>query len=167
MRNRPFVSTLASLLVGLAAFAGVGPAGAADEVRIGIVSPMTGPNAKFGQAQKNAVTMAAEDVNNAGGIRSMGGARIKLVFGDTRGEADTGVTETERLITREKAHALIGAFQSGVGFPSSAVAERHQVPWLTFGTFDKITERGFKYVFRAHANDTPPSGWLAEAGRAG
>src|SRR6266545_3698860 len=154
MRNRPFVSTLASLLVGLAAFAGVGPAGAADEVRIGIVSPMTGPNAKFGQAQKNAVTMAAEDVNNAGGIRSMGGARIKLVFGDTRGEADTGVTETERLITREKVHALIGAFQSGVGFTSSAVAERHQVPWLTFGTFDKITERGFKYVFRAHANDT-------------
>src|SRR5207247_9223278 len=94
MRNRPFVSALVSLIVVLAA---VYPAGAADEVRIGIVSPMTGPNAKFGQAQKNAVTMAAEDVNNAGGVRSMGGARIKLVFGDTRGEADTGVTETDRL----------------------------------------------------------------------
>src|SRR5881296_2840450 len=159
MRNRPFVSALVSLLL---VFAMVAPAGAADEVRIGIVSPMTGPNAKFGQAQKNAVTMAAEDVNSAGGIRSMGGARIKLVFGDTRGEADTGVTETERLITREKAHALIGAFQSGVGFPSSAVAERHQVPWLTFGTFDKITERGFKYVFRAHANDTIKARTLIE-----
>ena len=125
-----------------------------DEVRIGIVSPLTGPAAKFGQAQKNAMTMAAEDVNNAGGIKSLGGAKIKLFFGDTRGEADTGVTETERLITRDKVHALIGAFQSGVGFPSSAMAEKHQVPWLTFGTFDKITERGFKYVFRAHANDT-------------
>ncbi len=126
----------------------------AEEIRIGIVSPLTGPTAKFGQAQKNAMTMAAEDVNSAGGIKSLGGAKIKLFFGDTRGEADTGVTETERLITREKVHALIGAFQSGVGFPSSAVAEKHQVPWLTFGTFDKITERGFKYVFRAHANDT-------------
>ena len=68
MRHRPFVSALVSLVVVLVALAGVGPAGAADEVRIGIVSPMTGPNAKFGQAQKNAVTMAAEDVNNAGGI---------------------------------------------------------------------------------------------------
>ncbi|HEV8675236.1 MAG TPA: ABC transporter substrate-binding protein [Methylomirabilota bacterium] len=127
---------------------------AADEVRIGVVSPMTGPNAKFGAMQKNALTMAVEDVNQAGGIKSMGGAKLRLVFGDTRGEADIGVTETERLITKEKVHALIGAFQSGVGFPSSAVAERYQVPWLTFGTFDKITQRGFKYVFRAHANDT-------------
>jgi branched-chain amino acid transport system substrate-binding protein len=154
MRNRPRVFALTTVAVVLGALVGVVPAGAADEVRIGIVSPMTGPNAKFGQAQKNAVTMAVEDVNNAGGVKSMGGAKIRLVFGDTRGEADTGVTETERLIAREKVHALIGAFQSGVGFPSSAVAERHQVPWMTFGTFDKITERGFKYVFRAHANDT-------------
>jgi branched-chain amino acid transport system substrate-binding protein len=106
--------------------------------------------------------MAMEDVNGAGGVKSLGGAKIKLVFGDTRGEADIGVTETERLITREKVHALIGAFQSGVGFPSSAVAERHQVPWLTFGTFDKITERGFKYVFRVHANDTMKARTLIE-----
>ncbi len=63
------------------------------------------------------------------------------------------MTETERLITQEKVHAVLGAFQSGLGFPSSAVAERYQTPWLIFGTFDKITERGFKYVFRAHVND--------------
>ena len=130
------------------------PAWSAEEVRIGVLSPMTGPTAKFGQAQKNALTMAAEDVNAAGGIKSLGGAQIKLIWGDTRGEADTGVTETERLVTKEKAHALIGAFQSGVGLPSSAVAERYQVPWVNYGTVDKITERGFKYVFRAHAHDT-------------
>ncbi len=139
------------LLVGLAAGP---PADAVDEIRIGVLSPMSGPNAKFGAIQKNTLAMAVEDVNQAGGIKSMGGVKIRLVFGDTRGEADIGVTETERLITKEKVHALIGAFQSGVGFPSSAVAERYQVPWLTFGTFDKITQRGFKYVFRAHANDS-------------
>ena len=76
------------------------------------------------------------------------------IFGDTRGEADIGVTETERLITRERVHALIGAFQSGVGLPSSAVAERYEVPWLNFGTVDRITQRGFRYIFRPHANDT-------------
>src|SRR5262245_9670260 len=91
------------------------PADAADEVRIGVLSPMTGPNAKFGAIQKNTLTMAVEDLNQAGGIKSMGGAKIRLVFGDTRGEADIGVTETERLVTKEKVHALIGAFQSGVG----------------------------------------------------
>src|SRR5678816_2552284 len=107
--------TLPVLAVILALVAGMVTGAAAqtpDEVRIGIVSPLTGPAAKFGQAQKNAMTMAVEDVNNAGGIKSLGGAKIKLFFGDTRGEADTGVTETERLITRDKVHALIGAFQS-------------------------------------------------------
>jgi branched-chain amino acid transport system substrate-binding protein len=154
MAHRRVSIAVAVLLAGVALLAGVPEGNAADDVRIGVLSPMTGPAAKFGAIQKNTLTMAAEDVNNAGGIKSLGGAKIKLIFGDTRGEADIGVTETERLITREKVHALIGAFQSGVGFPSSAVAERHQIPWLTFGTFDKITERGFKYVFRAHANDT-------------
>ena len=46
-----------------------------DEVRIGIVSPLTGPAAKFGQAQKNAMTMAAEDVNNAGASSRSAGPR--------------------------------------------------------------------------------------------
>ena len=162
MGNHRLMHDLATLIVSVAVFVGLAPAWAAEDIRIGVVSPLTGPTAKFGQAQKNALTMAADDVNGAGGIKSLGGAKIKLVFGDTRGEADIGVTETERLITREKVHALIGAFQSGVGFPSSAVAERHQVPWLTFGTFDKITERGFKYVFRAHANDTMKARTLIE-----
>ncbi len=162
MGSLRLVRRLVGLTVALAGCLVVPVAQASDEVRIGVVCPLTGPTAKFGQAQRNALTMAAEDVNNAGGIKSLGGAKIKLVFGDTRGEADIGVTETERLITREKVHALIGAFQSGVGFPSSAVAERHQVPWLTFGTFDKITERGFKYVFRVHANDTMKARTLIE-----
>lgn len=125
-----------------------------EEVRVGVVSPMTGPAARFGAIQQSTLTLAVEDVNGAGGIRALGGAKIRLVFGDTRGEADMGVTETERLITRERVHALIGAFQSGVGLPSSAVAERYEIPWLNFGTVDRITQRGFRYVFRPHANDT-------------
>jgi branched-chain amino acid transport system substrate-binding protein len=125
-----------------------------DEVRIGIVSPLTGARREVRPGPEERHDHGAEDVNNAGGHQVARRSQDQAVFGDTRGEADTGVTETERLITRDKVHALIGAFQSGVGFPSSAMAEKHQVPWLTFGTFDKITERGFKYVFRAHANDS-------------
>jgi branched-chain amino acid transport system substrate-binding protein len=146
----------------LAAALATGAAPAADEIKIGILSPFTGPTAKFGQMQRNTLTMAQEDVNGAGGIKSLGGAKITFVFGDTRGEADVGVTETERLITKEKVVAVIGAFQSGVGLPASAVAERYQVPWVTFGTVDTITTRGFKYVFRAHGNDTVKARVIAE-----
>lgn len=136
-RNRLKLSFLIciSFLVGLCFILGPGMVKAAEEVRIGVVIPLSGPPAKFGAIQRNALTMAAEDVNNAGGIKSLGGARITLVFGDTRGEPDIGVTETERLITQEKVHAVLGAFQSGVGFPSSAVAERYQTPWVNFWHF--------------------------------
>ena len=165
MRERRIVRWAGYGLVGLAVtlLAGFGAvAGAAEEVRIGVLCPLTGPTAKFGQNQKNTLTMVMEDVNNAGGVKSLGGAKIRLVFGDTRGEADIGVTETERLITKEKVHAIIGAYQSGVTFPASAVAERYQIPWITYATFDKITQRGFKYVFRAHSNDSIKARTLVE-----
>ena len=130
-----------SVLLSAAALAGTAvarrSAHANEEIRVGVLSPMTGPAARFGAIQQSTLNLAIEDVNGAGGIRSLGGAKISLIFGDTRGEADMGVTETERLITRERVHALIGAFQSGVGLPSlrrrgalrGAVAEfRHRGP---------------------------------------
>ncbi len=160
MRNRR------SVLLSAAALAGTAVAGrwahANEEIRVGVLSPMTGPAARFGAIQQSTLALGVEEVNGTGGIRSLGGAKLRLIFGDTRGEADMGVTETERLITRERVHALIGAFQSGVGLPSSAVAERYEVPWLNFGTVDRITQRGFRYIFRPHANDTLKSRALVE-----
>jgi len=152
------MTTRRTVLLSAAALAGTALTGrtvrADEEIRVGVLSPMTGPAARFGAIQQSTLALAVEEVNAAGGIRSLDGAKFRLIFGDTRGEPDMGVTETERLITRERVHALIGAFQSGVGLPASAVAERYEVPWLNFGTVDRITQRGFRYVFRPHANDT-------------
>ncbi len=162
MKNRRSVLLSAAALAGTAAVAGRAARAQQEEIRVGVLSPMTGPAARFGAIQQSTLALAVEEVNNAGGIRALGGAKFRLIFGDTRGEADMGVTETERLITRERAHALIGAFQSGVGLPSSAVAERYEIPWLNFGTVDRITQRGFRYVFRPHANDTLKARALVE-----
>jgi branched-chain amino acid transport system substrate-binding protein len=153
MTQRLFVLAQLSVLA-LATTVGAcvgGVAQAADEIRIGVLTALTGPTPKFGQGQKNALTLALEEINGDGGIASLGGAKITLVYGDTRGNGDTGATETERLITEEKVVAVIGAFQSGVAMPSSAVAERLQVPWVNFATVDTLTQRGFKFIFRAHA----------------
>src|SRR5260221_11105729 len=116
-----------------------------------MLSPMTGPIAKFGQAQKNALTLAVEEINAGGGIKSLGGAKIALVIGDSRGEGDIGATETERPITKEKVIAVIGAFQSGVSVPASAAAARAQGPPVNLGTADGLAARGCKYFFRSSA----------------
>jgi branched-chain amino acid transport system substrate-binding protein len=79
----------------------------------------------------------------------LGGAKFKLVFGDSQSKPDVGASETERIIQREGVAAFIGAYQSAVTMVTTEVAERYKMPWLVTGSVaDKITERGFKYVFR-------------------
>jgi hypothetical protein len=95
MTQRLFVLAQLSVLA-LATTVGAcvgGVAQAAGEIRIGVLTALTGPTAKFGQGQKNALTLARGEINGAGGIASLGGAKITLVYGDTRGNGDTGATE--------------------------------------------------------------------------
>ncbi|WP_029557334.1 ABC transporter substrate-binding protein [Xanthobacter sp. 91] len=119
------------------------------EVVIGWILPLTGVSASVGQQTRVGAQIATDQINAAGGIKSLGGARIRLVFGDSQSKPDIGVSETERLIQRENVAAVAGAFNSAVTFPASEVAQRYKTPWLTMGAVkDEITERGFEYVFR-------------------
>ncbi|OGP96733.1 MAG: hypothetical protein A2157_04480 [Deltaproteobacteria bacterium RBG_16_47_11] len=125
------------------------------EVKIGIILPLSGPLAPIGNSMKNGAELLAEEINNAGGIKSLKGAKVRLVFADSRGKPDVGMSEAERLINRENVSALSGAFQSAVTYTSTEVAERYKVPYLTsVAVMPEITGRGFKYVFR---NSTPNS----------
>jgi branched-chain amino acid transport system substrate-binding protein len=122
---------------------------AASEVKVGHVLPLSGMLAVIGAQIKTGAEIAAEEINAEGGIKSMGGAKIKIVFGDSKSTPDGGVAETERLITREKVSIIMGAYQSSVTFAASELAQRYKTPWvLNLAVKDEITERGFKYVFR-------------------
>jgi len=120
-----------------------------DDVKVGVVLPMTGGLAHSGAQLKTGAELAVEDINAAGGIKSMGGAKIKLIVGDSKSSADGGAAETERLITLEKVSALLGSMQSSVVFVGTQIGEKYKVPWLVVASVkDEITERGFKYTFR-------------------
>ncbi len=123
--------------------------GATSEVKIGILMPLSGPAADFGSKLKNHAQFAADEINAAGGVKSLGGAQIKLVFADTQSRPEIGQSETERLILQEKVDGLIGCYNSSVTLPCTEVAEQHGVPVVVFSSVNsKITERGFKYTFR-------------------
>jgi branched-chain amino acid transport system substrate-binding protein len=121
-----------------------------SEVKIGQVLPLSGGAATQGVQIRVGAEIAAEEINAEGGIQSLGGAKIKLVFGDSKSTPDGGMAEAERLIVRERVAMLQGAFQSAVTFPATEVAERYKTPWLVnVAAKDEITVgRGFKYVFR-------------------
>jgi len=118
-------------------------------VKIGVLYPMTGDLADKGIDSIRALQMAADEINESGGIRSMDGALIELVYADTKGNPETGSAETERLIIHEKVTAIIGTYQSSVTKAATQIAERHETPFIvSISLADIITERGFRYTFR-------------------
>jgi len=127
------------------------PALAADVV-IGNILPLSGPVAPIGKVGRQIREMVVEEINAAGGIKSMGGAKLKMIYADSRGDPKVAMTEAERLITKDKVACITGAYQSAVTYPSTEVAERYKVPYLVpVSVRDAITERGFKYTFRVAA----------------
>ena len=125
-------------------------AAAADPIKIGYLIPLSGSSAaSIGRDMSRATHLAVKHINDGGGIKSMNGAKLELVEVDTRGDPKVAITEAERLITREKTPVLLGAFQSGITFPATVVAEKYRTPWVVdLAAKADITERGFKYVFR-------------------
>jgi branched-chain amino acid transport system substrate-binding protein len=148
--------SLATAALTLLVLAGMSMSAMAETVvKIGNVEPLSGPSASVGQQGKNAREMAVEEINAAGGIKSLGGAKLELIYADSKSDPNVGVTETERLINTDKVHIVTGCWNSGVTYPATAVAERYGVPFVVpVSVRDTITERGFKYVFRIAAKDS-------------
>jgi branched-chain amino acid transport system substrate-binding protein len=128
------------------------------EVKIGALEPLTGGLAKEGTDMLNAIQLAVDEVNQAGGIRSLGGAKVVLVKADHEGKPEKGVSETQRLI-HEGVVGIVGAYSSGVALPATQEAEKNKTPFIIdIGVVDQLTERGFKYTFRIQ----PPAKSMAQ-----
>lgn len=124
-------------------------------IKVGNIIPLSGPSASVGQQGKNAREMAVEEINAAGGIKSLGGAKLLMLYADSESKPEKGVAEAERLINTEKVHVLTGCWNSAVTYPTTAVAERYGIPFIVpVSVADKITEQGFKTVFRIAAKDS-------------
>ncbi len=122
-----------------------------EEIKVGVVLPLTGGAAKCGMLAKQGIELAIEHINAAGGIKSLGGARLVPIWADSASKPEVGMSEAERLITVEKVHVLTGCYQSAVTLPVAGVAEKYKIPFMVADAIaDEITERGYKYVFRIH-----------------
>ncbi len=135
-------------------------AGATGEtIKIGALYPTTGDLAKLGEECVNGLQLAVDEINAAGGIKSMGGAQIELVKADSQGKPDVGIAEVQRLATKENVAAIVGTYQSGVAIPATQEAEKQQIPIvISMAVADAITEKGQKYTFRI----CPKADWYAK-----
>jgi branched-chain amino acid transport system substrate-binding protein len=149
-------------LMQIAAAASILPvsvAQAADPLKVGVLVPMTGATAGDGARLLKAHELAAKQINEAGGIAGLGGAKVELVIADTQSKPEVGRSEAERLISRAGASVLLGAWASAVTIPSMQVAERYRTPFIvTSAVTDSITEQKLQFVFRV----SPKGSWAAK-----
>jgi branched-chain amino acid transport system substrate-binding protein len=153
--------TLALFGVLVLAAAMVTPGFAQSVIKIGAIYPLSGNAASAGESAKAALEVAVDIINNAhpelgdltlaknAGLSGMKGAKVEIVFADNQGTPAAGQNQALRLITEEKVHALIGAYQSGVTLTASAIAEKYGIPFLSGESVAaNLTERGFRWFFR-------------------
>jgi branched-chain amino acid transport system substrate-binding protein len=93
--------------------------------------------------------LAAEDINASGGIKALGGAKIKLIAVDAGDSTEKAKNAAQRMLSQDP--DLVGgtgAFLSSFTLAITEITERAEVPWLTLSYSDQITARGYKYVFQ-------------------
>jgi branched-chain amino acid transport system substrate-binding protein len=153
MRTQRRIVVQVLLAAALGAMAG--PAAAQPkEVRVAMIAPMSGPWARQGELMKKGADMAIEDINGAGGIKSMGGARLRLLVVDAGDSAEKAKNAAQRLVAQEAdVIGATGAWLSSFTLAVTEVTERAELPVLTLSYSDVITGRGYKYVFQ-----TSPTG---------
>jgi branched-chain amino acid transport system substrate-binding protein len=143
---------------------------AVEEVKIGVIYPLTGGAAAAGRELRAGAELAADIANNLmadlpmtmaknKGIKSLGGAKITLIFKDHEGNPTLGADLAKKLILDDKVDGILGCYHSSVTKTVSAVAEQYGVPMINgSSTSPALTQRGFKWFWRT----TPHDKWFTK-----
>ena len=124
------------------------------EVKVGLIAPMSGPWARQGDLMLKGASLAVDRINAEGGIKALGGAKMRVVVFDAGDSVEKAKNAAQRMVAQEPdlvgaAGSWLSSFTLGV----TEVTERAELPVLSLSYSDAITERGFHYVFQ-----TSPTG---------
>ena len=117
-------------------------------IKIGVLHPVTGALAYSGQQCRMGAMLALEDINKAGGIKSLGGAKLEALLGDAQSSPQVGAAEVEKM-NEAGVSAVVGAFASAICLATTQAAAKYNLPHVVdVGVADQIVERGLKNTFR-------------------
>lgn len=117
-------------------------------IKIGVLQPVTGALAFDGALGKIGADAAFKEINDNGGIKALGGAKLEMVFGDARSTPDGGTQEVERM-AGEGVAAIIGGFASPICLAATQASARYDIPYLVdVGVSDQVVSRGLANTFR-------------------
>lgn len=135
---------------------------AAEEIKIGLISPLTGQVSTFGQSVKDSVVMGVDEINARGGINGM---KINLIIVDDKGDPTESANSARYLIDRERVSMIIGPIITPCVMAVAPICQQLGIPMMTpTGTGDVITEIG-DFIFRAAYKDSLQGSSMARFAR--
>ena len=131
------------------------PLASAQSIKLGLVGIMTGPNAQNGEFCRNGATLAIEEINAAGGVKTPDGKMHKLALEvvDDQGKPDVGLNAIRRLASDQEVVAFMGPDFTGITLPSLFVGEEAGMAQITSSIGAQITAQGNKHILRGRSND--------------
>lgn len=129
-----------------------GSAGGGDEsgpVKMGVVLDITGAGASLGVAERETIELLAEQVNDEGGI---GGRELEVIIEDNQSTEDGAAKATNKLLTTDEVHILLGASRTGPSLAMRPLAEQAEIPMVSLAANQKIVD-GSEWVFKTAQND--------------
>ncbi|HTP84890.1 MAG TPA: ABC transporter substrate-binding protein [Alphaproteobacteria bacterium] len=150
-----FKPTRRTVLKGATAGAALGTLGfpgllraQAAPVKLGVLHPVSGIFSYSGTQSRAGAMMAIDEINAAGGIKSMGGAKLQPLLADAQSKPDVGAAEVEKL-NEAGAAAIVGPYASAIAIATTQAAARHNLPHVVdVGTADQVVTRGLTNTFR-------------------
>jgi branched-chain amino acid transport system substrate-binding protein len=117
-------------------------------VKLGVLHPVSGALSYSGQQGRLGATIAIDEINAAGGIKALGGAKIEAVLGDAQSTPEGGNAEVEKM-NSAGVTAIVGGYASSICLTASQTAARYDLPYVVdVGVADNIVTRGLKNTFR-------------------
>ena len=117
-------------------------------VKVGLLQPVSGALSYSGQQGRLGASIAVDEINAAGGLKGMGGAKIEPVLGDAQSTPDGGNAEVEKM-NSAGVSAIVGGYASAICLATTQTAARYDLPYIVdVGVTDAIVTRGLKNTFR-------------------
>ena len=132
-------------IVGLAALGSlVQPAYSQEPIKIGVMFPYTGPISAQGKPERDAIKQAFDEEHN-----TVAGRKIELLYEDSTGRPDTGLTKIKALVERDKVNFLLSELVSSVGAAVAPYVSEKKIPWVSTVALASLTRaQKSPYIFR-------------------
>ncbi|MDP2641863.1 MAG: ABC transporter substrate-binding protein [bacterium] len=154
-----WVVVLIVVVGGIVMFSGKSAPTETGPIKIGVIAPMTGDAAAYGEPMANVLRMAVEEVNATGGVD---GRLMELIVEDGKCSGASGTSAAQKLVNVDGVKAIIGGFCSGETIPAVPIVAAAKVVMVSGGASSPDLTGISPYFFRTNPSDSAQGKVLAQ-----